>query len=61
MAFLDSNWKDKRVAAINRLSLKKGWSASDNNPYFEQYLLLQKPNIKTKAQLKKELKKHGYK
>ena len=48
MAFLDSNWKDKRVVTINRLSLKKGWSASDNNPCFEQYILLQKPNIKTK-------------
>jgi len=55
------NWKDKRVAAINRLSLKKGWSASDNNPYFDQYLLIQDPNIKSKDQLKKELKKNGYK
>ena len=61
MAFLNSNWKDKRVAAINRLSLKKGWSSSENNPYFDQYTVIMDPKIKTKKQLKKELKKHGYK
>ena len=59
MASLD--WKDKRIAAINRLSESKGWSSSDLNPYFDQYHLILNPDIKTKMQLKKELKKNGYK
>ena len=54
-------WKDKRIAALNRLSKKRGWSSSDNNPYFEQYNLILNPNIKTKIQLKQELRKNGYK
>jgi len=55
------NWKDKRVAAINRISEKKGWSCSENNPYFEQYTVIMNPNIKTKQQCKEECRKNGYK
>lgn len=56
------DWKDKQYAAITRLSKRKGWDFSDNNPYFERaYIVLPNPQIKTKLQMKKELKKHGYK
>lgn len=54
------SWKDKRVAAINRLSDKKGWTCSENNPYFEEYTMIMDDNIKTKKQLKEELKKNGH-
>ena len=62
MAFLDLDWKEKQYAAITRLSKSKGWDFSDNNPYFERaYIFLPRVSIKTKAQMKQELKKHGYK
>jgi hypothetical protein len=55
------DWKDKQYAAITRLSKRKGWDFSDNNPYFERaYIVLPNPKITTKLQMKKELKKHGY-
>ena len=58
----DMSWKDRQYAAINKLSKKKGWDFSDSNPYFERaYIFLPRVSIKTKAQMKKELKKHGYK
>ena len=48
------NWKDRQYAAITRLSKRKGWDFSDNNPYFERaYIFLPKVSIKTKQQLKK--------
>ena len=53
----DMDWKEKQYAAHHRLSKKMGWDFSDNNPYF----VLPNPRIKTKAQMKEELKKHGYK
>ena len=58
----DMSWKDRQYAAINRLSKRKGWDFSDSNPYFERaYIFLPRVSIKTKAQMKQELKKHGYK
>ena len=58
----DMDWKEKQYAAHHRLSKKMGWNFSDNNPYFERfYIVLPNPRIKTKAQMKEELKKHGYK
>ena len=54
------SWKDKRVAAINKLSDKKGWTCSENNPYFEEYTMIMDDNIRTKKQLKEELKKNGH-
>lgn len=62
MKFSEMHWKDRQIAAINRLSKFKGWPASDNNPYFERiYNVIYNDKIKTKAQMKQELKKHGYK
>jgi len=58
----EMGWKEKQFAAHHRLSKRKGWDFSDNNPYFERfYIVLPNPRIKTKQQMKEELKKHGYK
>ena len=55
-------WKEKQFAAHHRLSKRKGWDFSDRNPYFERFIIvLGNPKIKTKQQMKEELKKHGYK
>ena len=62
MSFKNLDWKDKQYAAHKRLSKRMGWDFSDNNPYFERfYIVLANPKIKTKQQMKKECKKHGYK
>ena len=62
LLMVKKNWKDRQYAAITRLTKKRGWDFSDNNPYFERaHIFLPKVSIKTKQQLKKELKKHGYK
>ena len=56
------HWKDIQIAAINRLSKFKKWPTSDNNPYFERvWNVIYNDKIKTKKQMKEELKKHGYK
>ena len=58
----DMSWKDRQYAAITRLSKRKGWDFSDSNPYFERaHIFLPRVSIKTKSQMKQELKKHGYK
>lgn len=60
MANID--WKQKHYDAHYKLSKKRGWDFSDNNPYFERMMIvLPDPKIKTKPQMKEELKKHGYK
>ena len=62
LKFSQMDWKDKQYAAHYRLSKKRGWDFSDNNPYFERfYIVLPNPKIKNKLQMKKELKKNGYK
>lgn len=56
------NWKDRQYAAITRLTKKRGWDFSDNNPYFERFnIVLTNPKITTKQQMKEECKKNGYK
>ena len=46
------SWQDKRVAAINRWSKKRGIPCSDNNPYFDEY----DATIRSQAKNKKEYK-----
>ena len=46
------SWQDKRVAAINRWSKKRGVPCSDNNPYFDEYDAI----IHSQAKNKKEYK-----
>ena len=49
------SWKDKRIAAINKLSKKKGWSASDTNPYFDEINAIYESDAKTLSEFKKEM------
>ena len=47
MANID--WKQKHYDAHYKLSKKRGWDFSDNNPYFERMMIvLPDPKIKTK-------------
>ena len=46
------SWQDKRVAAINRWSEKKGVSCNDMNLYFNEYDAI----IHSRAKNKKEYK-----
>ena len=45
MADIDVSWKERRVAAINRISKRKGWPTSDQNPYFDQFNVINNPKI----------------
>jgi len=50
------------LAAINRISKRKGYPFSDVNPYFERvHNVMYDPKIETRQQCKEECKKHGYK
>lgn len=61
LKFSELSWKDKQIAAINRLSKAKGWSFGDSNPYFERvFNVIHNDKIKTKKQMKEECKKNGY-
>jgi hypothetical protein len=51
---VETSWKDKRIAAINRLSKIKGWSCSDNNPYFDLVQNIYKTKAKSLKQFKEE-------
>ena len=57
----NSNWKGRRVDAINRLSKIKGYPCSDNNPYFDQYIKLTTTKAPNLIAFKKELKRKGIK
>lgn len=50
------NWKDLRIAAINRLSKRKGYPTSDRNPYFEEWSNI----LNSKAHSKKEYLKERF-
>tara|TARA_R110002051_G_scaffold100647_1_gene171043 strand:+ start:21513 stop:21803 length:291 start_codon:yes stop_codon:yes gene_type:complete len=51
-----TKWKDKRIAAINRWSKKKGVPCSDCNPYFNEYNAILDTKAITKQEYKKERK-----
>ena len=62
LKFSEIDWKNRKYQAPARLTRKRGWNFSDNNPYFERMMIiLPDPKIKNKQQMKEELKKHGYK
>ena len=52
------SWQDKRVAAINRWSEKKGVPCSDMNPYFDEYDAIIHSQAKNKKEYKLERSKH---
>ena len=54
MTFKLKDWSTRRVDAINRLSKKRGYPCSDNNPFFDEYIAIQNSKAKTKkANLRK--------
>ena len=56
------DWRDSMLAAINRISKRKGYPFSDVNPYFERvHNVMYDPKVETRQQCKEECKKHGYK
>tara|TARA_R100000084_G_scaffold71517_1_gene31802 strand:+ start:272 stop:460 length:189 start_codon:yes stop_codon:yes gene_type:complete len=55
-------WKDKYIDLINKISMKKGWSTSDLNPFF--YIIfdhLHRSNADSLREFKKQLKQRGNK
>jgi hypothetical protein len=61
LKFSELSWQDKQYQAHARLTRKRGWDFSDNNPYFERMMIvLPNPKIKNKQQMKEECKKNGY-
>ena len=53
------SWQDKRVAAINRWSKKKGIPCSDTSPYFNEYNAILNSKAKNKKEYKLERIKYG--
>ena len=53
------SWQDKRVAAINRWSNKKGIPCSDTSPYFNEYNAILNSKAKNKKEYKLERRKYG--
>lgn len=45
-----SKWKDKRIAAINRISISRGHVFNESNPYFDEWQNI----LNSKAKNKKE-------
>ena len=52
------DWKTRKINAINKLSKKKGWNASDNNPYFYLVHEIYKTKATTPKQFKEEQNGH---
>ena len=51
----NTNWKDQRIKAINKLSKKKGWGSCPNNPYFEEVHEIYSTEAKSLHEFKKDL------
>jgi hypothetical protein len=49
----NTNWKDQRIKAINKLSKKKGWGSCPNNPYFEEVHEIYSTQAKSLQEFKK--------
>jgi hypothetical protein len=57
-----NSWKDKRIAAINKLSNKRGHIFDETNPWFDQWIAILASKAKTIKQFKEEWKnKNGSK
>ena len=52
------SWQDKRIAAINRWSKRKGINCSDMNPYFDEYNAILDSKASSKKEYKLERKKY---
>jgi hypothetical protein len=49
---LKENWKDQRIAAINRISIRHGIASDDMNPYYEEYCRVCNSKAKSKKRYK---------
>jgi hypothetical protein len=56
---IKKSWDTRRVDAINRLSKKRGYPCSDNNPFFDEYIAIQNSKAKTKREYKEERRKNA--
>ena len=52
------SWQDKRIAAINRWSNKRGIPCSDTSPYFDEYNAILNSKANNKKEYKLERRKH---
>ena len=62
MKAIYKTWKDKYIDLINKISIKKRWSASNMNPFF--YIIfdhLHRSNADSLREFKKQLKQRGNK
>ena len=59
MTFKLKDWSTRRVDAINRLSKKRGYPCSDNNPFFDEYIAILNSKAKTKREYKEERRKNA--
>ena len=53
------SWSERRVDAINRITKRKGYPASDNNPFFDEYIAIGNSKAKNKKEYKLERKKQN--
>lgn len=53
------DWASRRIEAINYISKKRGWSCSDNNPYFDEWIAILNTKAKTKKEYKLERSKNA--
>ena len=59
MTFKLKDWSTRCVDPINRLSKKRGYPCSDNNPFFDEYVAIQNSKAKTKKEYKEERRKNA--
>ena len=50
------DWKDKLINLINKISKKRGWDSSDNNPFFNIVQHIGSTDAATLRQFKKQMK-----
>lgn len=53
------DWASRRIEAINYISKKRGWSCSDNNPFFDEWIAILNSKAKTKQEYKLERRKNA--
>ncbi len=59
LKFSEIDWKNRQYQAHARLTRKRGWNFSDNNPYFERMMIVlpDPKNKKIKQQNERGVKK----
>ena len=55
----EKSWKDKRIAAINRISKSKGWTRfDDGHPFFDEWQRILNSKAKTLKEHKEKSDGH---